>query len=250
MTETTNFVPSADDTDANLRSGVMEDSYSSAKGLANPCCSVPTDKNFSRKYYGERRHAQIKRKIVKCHKCKENFIHKLRFKPNSSEEEESKQYCDHCLQKKNMFQCNLCHKSFGFKSWLAIHYRSHLKLRPYTCELCGRSFARKQVLRCHYRTHTGEKPYCCDICGKNFTQKSNLIMHNRKHLNEKLCECYMCKKIFVHRFKIGQERYEDSAANQYYCDLCKESRDIFEKLSKPLEMFTQKNIFLNLPALI
>lgn len=75
------------------------------------------------------------------------------------------------------YQCKVCSKTFGTKSHVNMHEKTHTGIKPYTCSFCGRCFHRKDHLINHIRIHTGEKPFQCDICCKAFRQQANLNMH-------------------------------------------------------------------------
>lgn len=64
-------------------------------------------------------------------------------------------------------------------SALKLHVKAHEK--TFKCSICAKSFGLKSNLTRHMRTHSGAKPHGCAICGKRFSQKGNLNAHLRRH---------------------------------------------------------------------
>lgn len=79
------------------------------------------------------------------------------------------------LQNSVGYQCTICKGEFRFKSFILIHVRMHLNLRPFKCDECGRSFHGRFLLRKHQQIHT--KPYKCPKCGKGFNRRYIMTKH-------------------------------------------------------------------------
>ena len=95
------------------------------------------------------------------------------------------------------FECDICHKSFMFKSALLRHQQQiHEGEKPFVCKICTKQFYLPQHLEVHERRHTGEKPFECSKCKKTFVQLSDLTRHQRTHTGEKLYQCKLCEKSF------------------------------------------------------
>ena len=62
--------------------------------------------------------------------------------------------------------------------------RDSLKTKSITCDVCEKSFKYKSYLVRHKRAYTGEKSYKCDVCESKFSLKYNLIVH-KKVIREK-----------------------------------------------------------------
>ena len=63
--------------------------------------------------------------------------------------------------------------------------KGSLKPKSITCDICEKSFKYKSSLIRHKRVHTGEKPFKCDVCDKSFTQKGVLTKHKLRHSGKK-----------------------------------------------------------------
>lgn len=69
----------------------------------------------------------------------------------------------------------------GLTVHLAMHVRTHTKLKPLECEFCGRMFGESSNLSKHRRTHHTKKGYECSLCDRCFHRPEQL----RKHLRSK-----------------------------------------------------------------
>ncbi|XP_063876046.1 putative zinc finger protein 702 [Scylla paramamosain] len=102
-----------------------------------------------------------------------------------------------CIRGQAKFECQLCDKTFKYKSWLRQHTLTHSGVRDYECEECGKKFTAKFSLTRHNLTHSGVSNHECDECGKKFTQKGKLTTHILTNSGVKNYECEECGKKFT-----------------------------------------------------
>ncbi|XP_046407602.1 zinc finger protein 565-like [Ischnura elegans] len=121
------------------------------------------------------------------------------------------------------YTCQICQKSFTYRSTLRIHLRKHTGKKPYACRICEKSFSEKGTLKIHIRTHTGERPYSCYHCEKSFFAKTDLVKHIRIHTGEKPYTCDVCSKSFACSRERVKHLRTHTGEKPYACSICKKS---------------------------
>ena len=120
-------------------------------------------------------------------------------------------------------KCNVCDKSFLYKSDLTRHQNTHSALKLFSCDLCGKSFGRKYNLTRHRaNVHNCEeeitgsviakardeaKPFSCNLCKKSFGRKHLLTRHIAVHNPiEQAFSCDVCDKSFSRKYNLTRHR--------------------------------------------
>ncbi|XP_059152566.1 protein krueppel-like isoform X2 [Physella acuta] len=93
-------------------------------------------------------------------------------------------------EKKKPFECNICHRRFGYKNILMEHQNIHFGIKPYACTLCDKRFAARSNLFQHRLLHM--KPFCCYICNKRFDRDEQLQRHLKLHPTANVLSCSQC----------------------------------------------------------
>jgi hypothetical protein len=84
---------------------------------------------------------------------------------------------DKIVDKRRVFHCVECAKTFPQKWGLTRHTRTHTGLRPHACTICDKSFTQLCALRRHEQIHDAGARWQCEVCQKNFKLKEYLQVH-------------------------------------------------------------------------
>ncbi|XP_059170825.1 zinc finger protein 12-like [Physella acuta] len=161
--------------------------------------------------------------------------------------------------------CDVCGKSFKFKSCLRIHYTKHTKLKKYHCYDCGKAFVSKGYLKKHHVLHSiysnslkSGLPVVCNLCNKHFLKMDNIKHHMYYHLRGKLhskisqekslqksrrkkpCICDICGKVCSCKSLLKQHYVVHTKMKLYLCDVCGRSYASKEYLNRHYKQHTSK----------
>jgi len=77
---------------------------------------------------------------------------------------------------KPMTQCNICEKLVR-TDYFNYHLANHSGIKPHTCNICGKSFSFRTNMVKHMCLHTGIFPFACQKCGKKFVRRDRFNQH-------------------------------------------------------------------------
>lgn len=138
--------------------------------------------------------------------------------------------------RKNIYQCELCEKSFTFPSALAAHVHAQhfehhtqeitdeqnpaceMEDEMHECQICFCRFKSKVLLANHMNCH-GERKYLCDDCGKQFKTRLALKLHIRIHTGEKPHKCDICEKMFAQASSLAYHKRVHTGQKIYVINL-------------------------------
>jgi KRAB domain-containing zinc finger protein len=82
------------------------------------------------------------------------------------------------------FSCEVCSKSFRYRSDLRNHQLTHGEERQFSCAVCNKLFKRLKDVEVHQRMHSEERPFPCDLCNKSFKSHFCRKRHQLSHKSE------------------------------------------------------------------
>ncbi|XP_074027140.1 uncharacterized protein isoform X2 [Leptinotarsa decemlineata] len=182
--------------------------------------NIERSKKSNQKSYETKSNQMMKNKEkVPCNICDKSFRYRSELERHKLTHSGDKPYlCNICGEKP--YKCQLCDSRFSAPGTLMTHTRTHTGDRPHTCKICGKSFPQPGYLSTHMRTHTGEKPIKCKICNQQFNQKGSLIAHMRIHSGEKPYPCEECGKSFAVRSTLVKHTRTHTGERPYTCEVC------------------------------
>ena len=110
-----------------------------------------------------------KKQLFKCNICRKSF----------KKESTKKRHMSTAHKVKNSYDCNVCKKSFTFAHSMRRHVAIvHERQRPFKCRICKKTFTQKGHMEQHISiVHEGKYRFNCDLCGRLFGQKPQLSSH-------------------------------------------------------------------------
>ena len=162
----------------------------------------------------------VKGEVFQCNICMRSFHRKGHFK---------RHMLVHSAERP--FACSVCHKSFKDRCALESHTRymheGHRRLPKkgteqldFWCSHCGKCFKHKGSLKVHERTHRGERPFSCRYCPKAFTASSHRTRHEAIHKGQKDFQCAICGKRFSSSGILANHRYTHTDVRPHSCQIC------------------------------
>ena len=188
-------------------------------------------------------------KIQKCNECTEafdNYSHlqdhiknchhpsAYKVEINESKDEEGSQNKGN---KNSVIKCDICSKTFFFKSQIIKHNNIAHQLGTFTCEICKKFFAKEINLKFHtlkiHKTKdvkfsftvykNNDSTFKCTICDKEFPEKHQLETHEKsKHEYRHkcdFCEISFCSKQYVSEH-ISRVHEESGVLPKEKCSIC------------------------------
>ena len=134
-------------------------------------------------------------------------------------------------QKKKLFECSICKKSYGRRMTLKRHIEEVHEGKkpiqiPQTCPTCNKTLKSEKILRRHIeRVHEGVKldePINCPECDLKFISKLDLKQHTKAvHDKDKPSICSKCDISFDSKLDLKQHTKDvHTEVKTYPCSEC------------------------------
>jgi len=166
-----------------------------------------------------------------CRSCEKNCV--SFYRPRNIENE-----IFEAAGRKQLFECNYCHRKFIYKSWLEGHIqRMHLMIN-YKCESCGAVVNRQDNLKqhtnsIHNRGENSAKTYTCEHCLSVFYDRSNLNRHKKEIHTDPHIPCTKCDQMFHSNYLLNRHDNEiHTKEKRYKCEACHEGFTVPYKLTR------------------
>ncbi len=116
--------------------------------------------------------------VMRTHPESKEVFNKTRPKQSSPKPKRkpAEHKCTHLELKK--LTCDICSKSFEWRSHLADHMRTHTGEKPFSCSACQKSFCSEKSRNKHTKTCSG---WLCEVCGLLYASKQGLMEHRNNH---------------------------------------------------------------------
>lgn len=150
-------------------------------------------------------------------------------------------------QSQQLLRCEICQKTFKFKSSWKLHMRCHNKKMQschiaynkkreltepmkandacHTCAKCGHFFSTEMLLQGHMQVHSEEKSFACIHCSKNFKFKRDLFAHRktehwRTTQKENPYKCEQCDSSFRYKTELTKHKRIHKDERPHACGEC------------------------------
>lgn len=178
----------------------------------------------------------IRRKFFICNDCPSFFAMKIDLENHIILSHITKKKSDETRITKQEHTCEICSKTYTYKSWFSHMKEVHgqLKLK---CEKCNFTFKCEQYLKRHILfTHHGLRPPWryrrydnnqsdeveCSECSKKFCNKYSLTTHIRNCHSKERHQCKICKSVLKSKTYLmthmKRVHYDDGKLHS--CDIC------------------------------
>ncbi|XP_023311185.1 gastrula zinc finger protein XlCGF46.1-like isoform X2 [Anoplophora glabripennis] len=163
-------------------------------------------------------HEDIK---LKCNKCSLGSILTVDL------------YVQH-FRKAHRFQCDICSKSYGRRSGLYYHMKTHNDRKIFKCSYknCTKSFLTAWCLRKHLHTHSESPKYICSKCGSEFKTYGTYKYHQKTHDGKRNYLCTECGQTFLQSIHLKYHMWKHTGIKMFQCEKCCKSYTSQTQLKK------------------